>query len=386
MTAPSFPGPLSGIVVADLTRVLAGPYCTLLLADLGARVIKIETPDGGDDARHMGPFVDEQSMYFLSANRGKESIALNLKSAEDRVIFEKILAGSDVLVENFRPGAMARLGYAPEDLREKFPKLVLASISGFGQTGPDSAKPAYDLIVQALGGIMSVTGEVGRSPVRVGTSIGDIAAGLFSALAISSALLHREKTAEALPIDVAMLDCQIALLENAVARHTSTGEVPQPTGTRHPSITPFEAFRTADGDIVVAAGNDALFERLCVAIGIPEIPTRSEFRSNVARTHNSEAVRQLVGAALLAGSASHWLEVITAAGVPCAPINNIAQAIKMPQVEARVMLADVQLKSGRTVQVAGNPMKFGGVADPRSRRPAPELDEHRTDILAEFSR
>jgi CoA:oxalate CoA-transferase len=386
MEATSSPGPLSGIVVADLTRVLAGPYCTLLLADLGARVIKIEAPDGGDDARHMGPFVDEQSMYFLSANRGKESIALNLKSAEDRVIFEQILAGSDVLVENFRPGTMARLGYAPEELRKKFPKLVLASISGFGQTGPDSAKPAYDLIVQALGGIMSITGEVGRSPVRVGTSIGDIAAGLFGALAISSALLHREKTGEALPVDVAMLDCQIALLENAVARHTSTGEVPEPTGTRHPSITPFEAFQTADGNIVVAAGNDALFERLCVAIGIPEIPTQPEFRSNVARTRNAEAVRQLVGAALAGESTSHWLEVITAAGVPCARINNIAQAIRMPQVEARGMLADVQLKSGRTIQVAGNPMKFGGVADPRIRQPAPELDEHRTDILTEFSR
>ena len=252
MSRPSPSGPLAGVVVADLTRVLAGPFCTQLLGDLGARIIKIETPDGGDDARAMGPFVDDESMYFLAANRGKESIALDLKSAGDKTIFERILAHADILVENFRPGTLERLGYPLADLRRLFPRLICVSISGFGQTGPDSRKAAYDLVVQALGGMMSVTGPEDGPPVRVGTSIGDLGAGLFAAIAVNAALLHREKTGEARAVDVAMLDCQLALLENAIVRFTATGIVPRALGTRHPSVTPFEAFPARDGHVAPA--------------------------------------------------------------------------------------------------------------------------------------
>ena len=385
MSAASAPrGPLAGIVVADLTRVLAGPYCTMLLADLGARVIKIEAPQTGDDARHMGPFVDGESMYFLSANRGKESIALDLKKPSDRALFEAILEGADVLVENFRPGTLDKLGYPVAELQKRFPRLICAAISGFGQTGPESRKPAYDLVVQGLGGIMSVTGQEGGPPVRVGTSIGDIAAGMFGALAINAALLHREKTGEARAVDAAMLDSQIALLETAVVRHTSTGEIPKPLGTRHPSITPFEAFEATDGHIIVAAGNDALFGKLCGALGRPDIAADPRFASNKTRTTNAEAVRQLVAEAMKTRPMAYWLEVIGAAGVPCAPINTIAEAIAQPQIAARNMLVDVPLSSGRTVRLAGNPMKIGGFVDPQSRDPAPALDQHRVKVLAEF--
>jgi CoA:oxalate CoA-transferase len=385
MNASPLRGPLDGIVVADLSRVLAGPYCTMLLSDLGARVIKIEVPETGDDARHMGPFVDGESMYFLSANRGKESIALDLKSPNDRALFDSILAGADVLVENFRPGTLEKLGYPVSELNARFPNLIYAAISGFGHSGPDSRKPAYDLVVQGLGGIMSITGQEGGPPVRVGTSIGDIAAGLFGALAINAALLHRQKTGEARIVDVAMLDCQLALLENAIARYTSTGEIPKALGTRHPSITPFEAFKTSDGHIIVAAGNDALFSKLCTAIGRPSAPKDPRFNTNHARTHNAEGVRELVSSALREKPSSYWLKTINDAGVPCAPINNIAEAVAQPQVRARNMLVDIALPSGRNVSLAGNPMKISGFPDPTRREPAPALDQHRQKILTDFA-
>jgi len=378
-------GPLSGLVVADLTRVLAGPYCTMLLAELGARVIKIEVPGEGDDARHMGPFVDGESMYFVSANRGKESIALDLKAANDRAVFEAILAGSDVLIENFRPGTLDRLGYPVAQLQERFPRLICAAISGFGQTGPEARKPAYDLVVQGLGGIMSVTGPDGGGPVRVGTSIGDIAAGLFCTVAINAALLHRERTGEARAIDIGMLDCQLALMENAIARYTATGEIPRPLGTRHPSATPFEAFATSDGHLIVAAGNDALFAKLCAVLGLAEVAADPRFASNSLRTANVAALRPLIAGAMALHPSAHWMEALATAGVPSAPINTVADAIAQPQAQARTMLVDVPLANGQMARVAGNPMKISGFADPASRRPAPGLDQHRATVLADFA-
>ena len=240
-------GPLTGITVIDLTRVLAGPYCTMVLADLGARVIKVEQPGTGDDSRAFGPFLKGRSAYFLSLNRGKESIALDLKKAEDKAVFEQLLERADVVVENFRPGTMEKLGYGFDTLHEKYPRLIYAAASGFGHTGPYSKRAAYDMVVQAMGGLMSVTGTPGAEPVRVGTSIGDITAGLFTAIGVNGALFHRATTGEALKVDVAMLDCQVAILENAIARYAATGEVAGPIGARHPSITPFSAFKAADG-------------------------------------------------------------------------------------------------------------------------------------------
>lgn len=244
-------GPLTGTTVIDLTRVLAGPYCTMVLSDLGARVIKVERPVVGDDARHIGPFINEKSAYFMSLNRGKESIALDLKTLEDKETFLSLLEGADVLVENYRPGTMEKLGLGWEFLSKKFPNLIYAAASGFGHSGPYSKRPAYDMVVQGMGGIMSLTGHEGSPPTRVGTSVGDITAGLFTAIGISSALYHRAQTGQPQKIDVAMLDCQVALLENAIARYFASGQVPGPLGARHPSITPFQAFKAKDGHLIM---------------------------------------------------------------------------------------------------------------------------------------
>lgn len=377
-------GPLNGITVVDLTRVLAGPYCTMVLSDLGARVIKVEPP-GGDDSRHYGPFVDGESAYFASLNRGKESIALDLKADADRALFERLLARADVVVENFRPGTMARLGYGWEALRKRFPRLIYAAASGFGHSGPYSQRPAYDLVAQAMGGIMSLTGEPGRPPARVGTSIGDITAGLFTTVGITSALHQRNHTGQGMMIDVAMLDGQVAVLENALARYFATGQVPGPMGTRHPSITPFEAFSTADGYIVVAAGNDALFARLCQAVGRPELPADPRFASNPERTANVDALKTEMEKALSGRPSAEWLAVLGAAGIPCGPINTLDKVVADPQVVARTMVVSAEGASGRPLRMAGNPIKMSAFADRPTRARVPRLDEDRARIVADFA-
>src|ERR1700675_4555274 len=265
------PGPLSGITIVDLSRILAGPYCTLLLAELGARVIKVEAPKTGDDARQYGPFKGGKSTYFASVNRGKESIVLDLKAPADRDIFERLLDRGDAIVENFRPGTMEKLGYGWETLHPRYPRLIYAAASGFGHTGPFSYYPSYDMVVQGLGGIMSITGASGMPLTRIGTSIGDLAGGLYTAVALNAALLHRERTGKSTKVDVALFDCQLALLENAIMRYTTTGQIPGPIGARHPSITPFEAFPTADGHVIIAAGHDGPSLKLCAARGRPDL-------------------------------------------------------------------------------------------------------------------
>jgi len=377
-------GPLSGILVVDLTRVLAGPFCTLVLADLGARVIKVESPGRGDDARQFGPFVEGRSAYFTSLNRGKQSIALDLKAEGDRDIFERLLQRADVLVENFRPGAMARLGYAWEALHERYPRLVMASTSGFGQTGPYAERPAYDIVAQGMGGIMSLTGQPGGPPTRVGTSLGDIAAALFTAVGVEAALLERERSGRGMYVDVAMLDSQVAILENAIARYTATGEVPGPLGSRHPSITPFEALATRDGYVIIAAGNDALFAALCRALGCPELARAPRFASNDLRTRNHAALKPALEAALAARSAAEWLALLSEAGVPCAPIQNVQQVLEDPQVAARNMVVTVEGGTDGATRAAGNPIKLSAFGDPPRRDPAPELDADRARILAEL--
>jgi CoA:oxalate CoA-transferase len=374
-------GPLSGILVVDLTRVLAGPFCTMLLADLGARVIKVEAPGRGDDARRIGPFVDGLSAYFLSLNRGKESLALDLQSAPDRSLFERLLARADVLAENFRPGVMQRLGYGWEELERRHPRLVMASISGFGQTGPYAQRPAYDVIAQAMGGIMSLTGHPGSGPTRVGTSSGDITAGLFAAVGILAALAARDRSGRGARVDVSMLDAQVATLENAIVRYLASGEVPGPLGSRHPSIAPFQALATADGYIVVAAGNDALFAKLCRAVDRPELAQEDVFASNELRTRHADALARRLEAALAAHGSAWWLEQLQAAGVPCGPVNDIAQVVADPQVAARNMLVSVE---GLGLRVAGNPIKLSGFPDPGVRAGPPALDEGRARILAEL--
>jgi CoA:oxalate CoA-transferase len=379
---PPSGAPLAGTVVVDLTRVLAGPFCTLQLQELGARVIKVERPGGGDDARRIGPFVAGESAYFLSLNRGKESIALDLREAGDCHVFERLLARADVLVENFRPGVLARLGFGWEAVHARHPRLVYASVSGFGQTGPWAQRPAYDLVAQALGGILSITGPPGGPPVRVGTSIGDLAAGLFAALGIAAALAERATTGRGRRVDVAMLDCQVALLENALARFAATGEVPGPLGTRHPSITPFEAYPTADGPLVIACGTDALFRALAGAVARPALAEDARFATAAARTAHADALHAALADALAARPRAAWVAALERVGVPCAPIQDVAEVAATPQVRARNMIVAVEQPRVGRFPVPGNPIKLDGAADPASRPPAPVLDGDRARILA----
>jgi len=381
---PSSPaaGPLVGTLVLDLTRVLAGPFCTQLLLDLGARVIKIERPDGGDDARRIGPWLGGKSAYFMSLNRGKESLALDLSEPGGRALFERLLARADVLVENFRPGVLERLGFGWEAVHARHPRLVYASTSGFGQTGPWAARPAYDLVVQALGGVMSITGQPGGAPTRVGSSVGDLHAGLFTALGIAAALAERARSGRGARIDVAMLDCQVAMLENAIARFAATGRVPGPLGSRHPSIAPFEAYPTADGHLVVAVGNDLLFGRLADALGCPALAADPRFTDNARRTDHVDALRDELSARLRAQPTAYWLERLERAGIPCAPIQDVAAVLEHPQVRARNMVVYVDDAEAGRVPMAGNPIKLAGVPDPPTRGSAPDLDADRARILA----
>ncbi|MBI4969098.1 MAG: CoA transferase [Rhodospirillales bacterium] len=377
-------GPLSSLVVLDLTRVLAGPYCTMMLLDLGARVIKVETPEGGDDSRRFGPFLKGKSAYFMSLNRGKESIALDLKADKDRAIFEALLGKADILVENYRPGTMEKLGYGWETLSARHPRLIYAAASGFGHSGPYAKRPAYDMVVQAMGGIMSLTGHAGGPPTRVGTSVGDITAGLFTAVGVNAALYHREKTGQGMKIDVAMLDCQVAILENAIARYFATGEIPGPLGARHPTITPFEAFAAKDGHLVVAAGNDGLFQKLCDTLGRPDLAANPLFTSNDLRTRHHGALKEEIEQALAGSTVADWLARLEAAGVPCGPINNVGQILSDPQIKARNMVVHTEDKDVGRLNMAGNPIKLSGFADPLTRGAVPDLDADRARILKEF--
>jgi len=379
-------GPLSDVTVLDLTRVLAGPYCTMVLADLGARVIKVERPGDGDDARTIGPFVKAKSAYFMSLNRGKESISLDLRDPADREIFEKLLPRADVLVENYRAGVMEKLGYGWETLHARHPRLIYAAASGFGHTGPYAGRPAYDLVAQGMGGLMSLTGQPGSEPTRVGTSIGDIAAGLFTAVGVNAALYHRELTGEGTKIDVAMLDCQVALLENAIARYVATGQVPGPLGSRHPSITPFEAFACADGHLIIAAGNDGLFRKLCDVLARPELADDPRFCSNQARTSNADALKIAIDGALSERTRADWLAALEAAGVPCGPINDVAEVMADPQVAARNMVIRVLDEVAGEISMPGNPIKLSGFEDPATREPAPGLDADRQRLLDELGK
>ncbi len=373
--------PLSGYVILDLTHVLAGPFCTMTLADMGAQVIKVEQPGSGDDTRAFPPFKDGKSAYFATINHGKKSIALDLKDETDGKIFERLLERADVLVENFRPGVMDRLGYGWDDLHAVFPRLIYGAVSGFGHTGPDAKRPAYDMVVQARSGVMSITGEKGRDPVRVGASIGDIVAGMFLAQGILAALLDRDRSGVGRKIDVSMLDSQLAILEHAVALTTVTGKPPGPSGARHPSITPFETFHASDGLFVIAAGNDRLFEKLCIALNLP-LADDPRFATNAARCDHARLLKRLIEAVTLDNTRAYWISRLAAAGIPTGPIQDVAQALKDPQILARNMVVDVLDRNGRAAfKAAGNPIKMSDAADPTTRTPAPDLDGNRGEIL-----
>jgi CoA:oxalate CoA-transferase len=351
-------GPLSGITVVDLTRVLAGPYCTLILGDLGARVIKVEDPNGGD-------------------------LALDLKRENDLAVLHRLLARADVLVENYRPGVMEKLGLGWESLHARYPGLIYAATSGFGHSGPYTSWAAYDLVAQGMGGVMSMTGHPGNPPTRVGTSIGDIAAALFTAVGINAALVHRARTGEAMKLDVAMLDCQVAISENAIARHFA-GDPPGPIGARHPVVAPFDAFPTKDRHIILAIGGEAAYPKLCAALGCPDLAGDPRFATNERRLANHEALKEKLSAALAERTAEEWLAIFRAAGLPCGPINTIEDVVNDAQVAARNMIVEVEDAQAGTVKLFGCPIKMSAFADPHVRATAPELDGDRERILEEL--
>jgi CoA:oxalate CoA-transferase len=382
-------GPFAGLLVLDLTRVLAGPYAAMMLGEMGARIIKIEPPVKGDDSRHIGPFIKTKSGkiksgYFMSVNRAKQSIALDLKSESDRKIFEGLLARADVLIENYRGGTMEKLGYGYETLKDKYPKLIYAGVSGFGHTGPYAKRPAYDMVVQAMGGVMSLTGHPDGAPTRVGTSTGDITAALFATIGIVTALYDRERTGRGQKVDVAMLDSQVAVLENAISRYVATGDVPGKLGSRHPSIAPFAAFATADGHIAIAAGNDDLFHRVARVIGREDFIGDERFHCNPSRVIHVDALAAEMEAALATHPSKHWLEALEQAGVPCGPINTVAEVMADPQVLARNMIIETLDPDLGPIKMQGNPVKLSAYEDPKTRAAAPDLDADRTAILKEL--
>lgn len=373
--------PLAGIRVLDLTRVLAGPFCTMVLADLGAEVVKVERPDGGDDARAFGPFLPSgASGYFAGVNRGKRSVALDLKDPADRETFLALCDRADVVVENFRPGTMERLGLGSGVLRGRNQGLVYASATGFGRTGPDAGKAAYDVIVQARSGLMSLTGHSAAEPARVGSSISDILAGLYTAIGISAALRERERTGVGCEIDLAMLDCSVSVLENAITRYSVSGVVPRPLGTRHPSIAPFQAFHAADGQLVIAAGNDQLWRGLCGALAAPDLADDPLFATNHDRCEHVEMLGQRIDALLARDGVAAWLTKLGAAGIPCAPINDIAGVVDDPQLAARSMWHTLVDRDGTEVLTAGSPFHFDGRKPAMSAR-WPGLGEDGADVL-----
>lgn len=378
------PGPLNGITVIDLTRVLAGPFCTLMLAELGARVIKIEEPGKGDDSRQYPPIMNGRSGYFSAVNRNKESIALDLKNATDRDVLDQLLEKADIIAENFRPGVMDRLGYSWDSLHARFPKLLYLSISGYGHTGPYAPMPAYDMVMQGVSGMMSITGEAGGRPCRAGISIADSTTGMFAAIGVNAALLHRERTGEATKIDMAMFDCMMSLLETPAGQYLMGGVVTERMGSAHPGIMPFEAFSTSDGFLTISCGNDKTFGVLCNALDHPEWTTDPRYAHNIERVENRPALVALIEAELKANTTKHWLEYFANKGVPASPINTIAQALEHPQLAARNMIVRDPDSVLGDVRMLGSPFKMSAFDDVKVRRLGPDLDQDRAQIFKDF--
>jgi CoA:oxalate CoA-transferase len=371
---------LSDVRVLDFTRVLAGPFASMIMADLGAEVIKVEEPRTGDEARGFGPFVNGQSAYFTSINRGKRSVGIDLRTEAGRDLARDLAGHSDVLIENFRPGTMDRFGLDYQTLHTACPGLVYVSISGFGQTGPYAQRPAYDVIIQAMSGLASITGNPQSPPVRVGTSISDLGAALYGVIGILAALRVAGQSGRGQHLDISMLDTQVALLENAVARYDVTGEVPAPLGSQHPAITPFQFFKAADGYIVVAAGNDNLFGQLCRRLGVEELAEDSRFLSNSLRTENRSDLEDLLNQAFSQRTVDDWLEDLIEAGVPCGPIQDIAQVMADPHIASREMIVRLEQPGAGELAMPASPLRFSET--PRTPpRPAPGLGQHTDDIL-----
>ena len=375
--------PLEGLVVLDMTRVLAGPFAAMMFADMGAEVIKIERPNSGDDTRAYPPFQAGESAYFMSLNRGKKSVTLNLKHERGKEILKSLAKKSDILIENFKPGTMEKLGLGYEDLRKLNPRLIYAASSGFGQTGPYSRRPAMDVIIQGMGGMMSVTGPDEHTPTKVGSSIADIFAGLFTTIGILSAVNSRMKTGRGQLVDVAMLDCMVAVLENAVSRYLVTGEIPRPMGNKHPAISPFATLATADGVMNIAVGNDDIWHRFCGVLGMEEFENDPRFADNPGRVTNFDALKVIMEERTVRQTTEYWLSALEKSHVPCGPINDMAHVVNDPQVLARKMIVDILHPIAGATRIPGVPIKFSETPS-EIEAPAPVLGEHTEKILTSY--
>ena len=375
-------GPLEGLSILDLSWILSGPYCTMVLGDLGAEVIKIERPGIGDAARGNGPFINGDSSYFMSINRGKESVTLDLSTARGRAIFLDLVKQVDVVVENMRPGSMRSLGLDYEVLKEHNPRLIYAAISGFGQTGPYTARPALDIIAQGMGGIMSITGEPDGPPVRPGASLGDIVAGLFTAIGILAAVRERERSGLGQMLDISMLDCQVAVLENAFARYFATGETPKPLGTRHPVAVPFQAFQTRDGWMVAAVmgGVDDKWPLFCAAIERVDLIDDQRFVDNWSRSQHYDVLEPILTEAMRRKTTQEWMDILLPMGVACGPVNHIPQVAEDVQVNSRGMFTEVLHPRLGPLKLVNSPIRMSRTG-PQVDRCAPDLGEHTAEVL-----
>lgn len=377
-------GPLEGITVLDLSWVLSGPFATMVLGDLGAEVIKIEHPDGGDKARGNGPHIDGYSSYFMSINRGKRSVTLNLATPRGRGLFLDLVKQADILLGNFTPGTMEKLGLDYETLRRNNSRLIYAAISGFGQTGPYASRPTLDIIVQSMSGMLSITGEEGGPPIRPGASIGDITASLYTVIGVLAALHERKQSGEGQFVDIGMLDCQLAIMENAFARYFATGTVPVPLGTRHPVATPFEVFGTKDGHVAVAimGGPVDQWPLFCAAIDRVDLIDDSRFLDGWSRAQHYDVLKPIFLSAMKRQTTQEWLEELSAMGIACGPVNKIDQVAADPQVKHRNMVVDIYHPKLGAVRTVNSPIKM--LRTPvEARGPAPDLGEHTDVVLRE---
>ena len=373
--------PLAGVTILDLSRVLAGPYCTMLAADMGARVIKIEHPERGDDTRAWGPpFQNGESAYFLSVNRNKESVALDFKTADGRRILDGLIARADVLVENFRPGTLAAHGLGFADLHARDPRLIYVSISGFGQTGPRHEEAGYDAIAQAEGGLMSITGMPDGPAVRLGVAVADQTAGMFAFQGLLLALRSRDATGRGQLVDIALFDSVLALLSYQASQYFATGEAPTRHGNRHPAIAPYETFETADGVLVLSVGNDAQWQRFCHAVGLSTLAGDTRFLTNTQRVREYSTLRPMIASALARRSLADVLTALRAAGVPCGAVRSIAEALSDPQAIARSMIETLDHPAIGEIKNLGLAIKLSATPG-RVRTAPPRLGEHTRSVL-----
>ena len=375
--------PLSGVRILDLTLIMAGPYCTLILGDLGAEVIKIEKPGIGESSREMPPhFFEGQSAYFIAMNRNKKSMTLDLKSEAGKRIFYDLARKSDVVIDNFRPGVVKKLGVDFDTLKTMNPRIICCSISGYGQTGPVRDRPAFDLVIQARGGIMSYTGEPGQMPVRMGAPMGDLSGGLFASQGILAALYQREKTGRGQRIDISLVDCQTSLLTYRAQFYLVGKEIARPVGSGHVSAHPIRAFRTKTFDVVIDANTESIFAELCDAIGKPEMAQDEKFNSRENRLKNKEELYTILEKAFLTKTGEEWLEALEKR-IPIAPINTIDKALADPQTLSRSMVVEVEYPNGKKLNIVGNPIKMSEVEQEVFKRP-PYLGEHTEEILRDL--